>query len=238
MPLTFSTTAAQAQSAGVKVCVHGRSGAGKTVLCSTCPRPIILSPERGTLSIAKHNIPVILIASISDLAEAYAWATTSKERANFDTFCIDSISEIAERILADEKRKAKDPRQAYGELSDQLQAFVRLWRDIPGMNVYMTSKSELREQPDHTVLYSASLPGKANGQGLAFYFDEFFYLGIGEYDDTRPGASLGAKLQYRYLQTQLDSRIDAKDRSGVLAPIEEPHLGKIFDKIRAGLAVK
>lgn len=235
MALTFSTSGAQAQQAGIKVCVHGRSGAGKTKLCATCPRPIILSPERGTLSIARENIPVILISTMNDLAEAYAWVTTSKEANNYDTFCIDSISEIAERILAEEKRKSKDPRQAYGELSDQLQSFVRLYRDLPGRNVYMTSKSELREQPDHTVLYSASLPGKANSQGLAYYFDEFFYLGIGEYPDPN---NAGQTLQYRYLQTRLTNQIDAKDRSGILEAVEEPHLGKLFDKIRAGIAAR
>lgn len=235
MPLNFSTTYQQAQQGGIKICTHGRSGSGKTRLCATCPRPFILSAERGTLSIAQQNIPLALITSIKDLDDVYTWLLSSAEARNFDTICIDSISEIAEQILATEKKKAKDPRQAYGELSDQLQAFIRLYRDFPGKNVYMTCKSTLLEQPDKTVLYSAQLPGKANAQGLAYYFDEFLYLGIGEYADPKAPTE---RIQYRYLQTCLDSRVEAKDRSGTLAPIEEPDLTKIFAKIRAGIVVR
>lgn len=231
MALTWSTTGQHALSHGIKVCTHGRSGAGKTKLAATAPRPLILSAEAGTLSIAKENIPMIVINSMDDVIDAYNWIVKSAEAKNFDTICLDSISEIAEKCLSTQKAKAKDPRQAYGEMQDQIAVAIRMFRDLPGKNVYFSAKSELRQQPDGSSIYAPSMPGKIVGNGLAYYFDEFFYLGVGEV----PGPP---KSQYRYLQTNQDNMYDAKDRSGALDAIERPDLTYIFNKIRAAFQVQ
>lgn len=212
---------------GVKACVYGRSGAGKTRLIKTAPRPLILSAEGGTLSIAAANIPVIVINGMKDMTDAYEWLCMSTDARNYDTIALDSISEIAERLLSDERRKSKDARQAYGEMQDQIAVQIRLFRDLPGKNVYFTAKAELRQQPDGSTLYSASMPGKKTGNDLPYFFDEFFYLGVTK---TPEG------VDYRYLLTRTDNQYDAKDRSGVLDQIEEPDLTKIFAKIRTAFA--
>ncbi len=237
MPLQWSTSGQQVVSHGIKLCVYGRSGAGKTKLIETAPRPIIASAEKGTLSIAAANVPLAIINNVQDLQEFHAWLLNDPQAKNFDTVCLDSISEIAEKCLSEEKGASRDPRAAYGEMQDRVAVLVRQFRDLPEKNVYFSAKAEIREQPDGKMLYGAGMPGKKSSQGLAYFFDEFFYLGIGSTDVPDPATGVVNKIQYRYLQTQADTQYEAKDRSGVLEAVEEPHLDKIFQKIRAAFKV-
>jgi hypothetical protein len=233
--LQWTTTGQHAADHGIKVCVHGRSGSGKTTLIGTAPRPIIASAEAGTLSIASLNIPMANIGGYNDLMDFYQWALTSADRRNYDTISLDSISDIAERLLTEEKSKTKDPRKAYGEMADKLATMIRNFRDLSGINVYFTAKSIQREVEGGTKIWSPMLPGQSNAQGLAYYFDEFFYAGVAE----APSAVAGGPMtRYHYLHTKLDSQHDAKDRSGVLDMIERPDLNYIFTKIRQAAQVQ
>ncbi len=235
MALQWSTTAKHALAHGIKVCVYGRSGAGKTRLIATAPRPIIASAEAGTLSIAAANIPMAEINSLKDMNEFYAWLVGSAEARNFDTVAIDSISEIAEKLLTEEKSGNKDPRKAYGEMADKIAVMIRQFRDISGKNVYFSAKAELRENPDGTKLYGPAMPGQKTGQGLPYFFDEFFVISVGEYDKANAAGQI-EKVQYRYLQTAEDNQYEAKDRSGALSKQEPADLNHIFTKIRAAFA--
>lgn len=170
-----------------------------------------------------------IIKGIKDLEEAYQWLMMSTEAKGFDTICLDSISEIAEHCLSEEKVRNKDPRKAYGEMQDLVAVQIRLFRDLKQKNVYFTAKAELKENPDGAKMYGASMPGQKAGQGLPYFFDEFFYLGMGETPDL---AKPGEMIRYRFLQTQPDNQYEAKDRSGALAQIEKPDLTYVFDKIR------
>lgn len=236
--LNWTTTGAHALSHGIKVAVHGLSGSGKTRLIKTLPRPIIASAESGTLSIADAHIPLAEITTLGQLQEFYAWAATSVESRNFDSLALDSITEIAERILGIEKGATKDPRKAYGEMMDKVAANLRLFRDLPGKHIYFSVKSGLLEMPDGTHMYFPSMPGKKTAQELPYYFDEFFYLGVGEYNLPAAAGQTIQKGYYRYLQTQRTTLVEAKDRSGALAEIEEPDLGKIFAKIQKAFSPK
>jgi AAA domain len=231
--LNFTTTDKHALHHGVKVCVHGPAGAGKTRLIETCPSPIIGSAESGTLSIAAARIPMCEITSIEDLIDFRRWATGSNESRHFQTISLDSITEIAERLLSAEKKVSKDPRKAYGEMMDKVAVELRLFRDLPGKHVYFSCKSGLREMPDGTHMHFPIMPGNKTAEALPFYFDEFFFLGVSSYADPGPPAK---QVTFRFLQTQRTATIEAKDRSGVLSEVEEPHLGKIFEKIRMAYA--
>lgn len=236
MSLQWSTTSQHALDHGIKVCVHGRSGAGKTRLIATAPRPIIASAEAGTLSIASANIPMAVINSLKDLQEFYDWLRGSHNAKDFDTVCLDSITEIGEKLLTEEKSGTKDPRKAYGEMQDKITVVIRQFRDLSGKNVYFSAKTELREQPDGTKLYGPSMPGSKTSQGLPYFFDEFFALCVGEYDAPQPDGTT-KKEQYRYLHTNQDSQYEAKDRSGALDLVEKADLNHIFTKIRTAFHV-
>lgn len=206
---------------GVKILVHGVAGAGKTSLIRTLPTPIVLSAEAGLLSIAGTNIPYIEIKSLEDLYEAYTWVV--EHLSEFETVCLDSISEIAEVVLSAEKKVAKDPRQAYGALQEKLGDLIRSFRDLTGINVYFSAKTEKATDDTGRILYYPSAPGNKTAQALPYFFDEMFALRA-EKDDS--GATM------RMLQTDTDGIWAAKDRSGKLDMWEEADLGAVINKIK------
>lgn len=223
---------------GAKVLVYGGPGMGKTVLSATTPAPVLLSAESGVLSLRKknleklfgvgnpmicYNVPVIQIVNVKDLQDVYSWCASSAEARQFGTVCLDSITEIAEVVLNNAKRQVKDPRQAYGELLEKMETLIRLFRDLPGRNVYMAAKMEpMKDEMTGIVKYAPSMPGSKLGPKLPYFFDEVFRLGVNK---TPQGES------YRFLQTQPDLQFDAKDRSGALDPVEAPILSAVFGKM-------
>lgn len=227
MAIKLTSTREAARTNGVKVLVYGQAGAGKTRLCATAPRPIIISAESGLLSLRGTDIPVIEVSSLADVHEAYQYLC-GPDGAQYETVCLDSISEIAEVVLNYEKKATKDPRQAYGALTEQMTDLLRAFRDLPGRNVYMSAKME-RTKDEHTgaVLFGPSMPGQRLGQGLPYLFDEVLCLRV-EKDDTG--------TTFRVLQTQPDYQYGAKDRSGALEPYETPDLSVIFTKIASPAA--
>ena len=238
MALQFTTAEQASQLSGVKVMVYGGAGTGKTVLSATLPSPVLISAESGALSLRKanlerlfgvgnphvtYNMPIITVTNVDDLRNAYEWCVHSAEARQFASVGLDSISEIAEVVLNNAKRQVKDPRQAYGELIEKMETLIRLFRDLPGKNVYMAAKMEpSKDELTGVVKYGPSMPGSKLGPKIPYFFDEVFRLGVNK---TPQGES------YRFLQTQPDLQFEAKDRSGALAPLEPPFLSAVFAKI-------
>jgi phage nucleotide-binding protein len=209
----------------VRLLVYGQAGAGKTSLIPTLPSPVILSAEAGLLSISGSNLPFVEINSVETLREAYQWLTESSEAAQFESVALDSISEIAEVVLANEKATAKDPRQAYGALQDVMGGIIRAFRDLPGKHVYFTAKLEKSQDEMGRILYSPSMPGAKLGQQLPYFFDLVLPLRVEKDADGNT---------VRSLQCQSDGIWTAKDRSGRLAPWEAADLGQLIRKIQGG----
>jgi hypothetical protein len=225
---------------GVKVLTYGPSGVGKTTLIATAPKPVLISAESGVLSLRPANlqklygvntpgvtydVPLILISTIADFDEAYRWCATSHEARQFQTLGIDSISEVAERVLEHALKTvgAKDPRKAYGELSEKVVKLTKDFRDLAGFHVYVSAKmGAMKDEQTGLTTYGPDAPGQKVGPALPFLFDEVFRLGV---------ASPPNAPKYRYLQTDIDAQYIAKDRSGMLDAIEPPNLTHIFRKI-------
>ncbi len=220
--LNWTTTNRASAEHGVKILVYGRAGVGKTRLCSTAPSPVILSAESGLLSLAHVEIPVVLINTVQDLTEVYNWLLSSSEAKQFQTVCLDSLSDIAETVLANAKLLVKDPRQAYGELMDKMMMTVKAFRDLPGKHVYMAAKLEPVKDAVGVIRNMPAMPGTKLGPSLPYLFDEVFKLDIGKDTEGNP---------FRYLQTAPDMQSEAKDRSGRLEMYEAPDLTHIINKV-------
>lgn len=218
-------TADLAASGFVKVLTYGKAGMGKTHLISTAPRPFVLSAESGLLTLRKFSIPYTILKTRADVYNVFQWLRNDPgARANIGTVCLDSLTEIADLFLAEIKASCKDGRQQYGMLADQMSGVIRDFRDL-NYDVYMSAQQEFdKDEYTGMMINRAKMPGKQLGASLPYFFDEVFQLGM---QTTPQGQS------YRVLRTQGDPANDAKDRSGCLDPVEEPHLGKIFAKIKS-----
>lgn len=241
MALEFTTTSRVNVQGAVKVLIYGDSGMGKTALCATAPKPLIISAESGLLVLNRKNleklygvgnpgisydIPVMQIRNVNDLNEAHTWLMTSPDARQFQTVCIDSISEIGEVVLNNAKRTVKDPRQAYGELIEKMESVIRAFRDMPQFNVYMSAKLEpMKDELTGITRFGPSMPGNKLGPKLPYFFDEVFKLGVNKDAQGNP---------FRFLQTAVDLQNMAKDRSGALDMMEPPNLTHVFNKIMQG----
>lgn len=219
-PLALTSTKQVSLDHGIKCLVYGRSGIGKTRLTATAPRPIIVSAEGGLLSLRDKDIPAFEIKNLDDLNRAHDYLIGPGGR-DYYTIAVDSISEIAEKVLANAKAGTKDGRQAYGILADQMWTTIRALRDIKGKCVVMTAKAEYVKDENGVTRWGPSMPGKQLTQGLAYYFDEVFHL----------GSYRGAGGEHISLQTKSDLQYEAKDRSGALDFFEYPDLTGVFNKI-------
>lgn len=206
---------------GLKIVVFGASGSGKTTLIKTLPNPVILSAEAGLLSINDAEIPYIEIRNIEDLHEAYKWASTSAEAQQFESVALDSISEVGEVVLANEKRKNKDGRAAYGEMQTVMMDLLRAFRDLSGKHVYMSAKMEKAQDENGRMMYSPSMPGSKLSQQIPYLVDECYAL--------RTEKDADGHTQ-RALMTQSDGLWAVKSR-GRVDPWEAPDLGAIIRKI-------
>lgn len=203
----------------VKMLCYGESGIGKTYMIRSAPKPLVISAEKGLLSLRDVDIPVIEVNSMDDVRQAYAYAVKADD---IMTICLDSLSELSETLLSEFKSETKDPRQAYGRMADEMGIITRRFRDIPNKHVYMIAKQQrLVDEDSGKVTFCPMIPGRSFSNNLPYFFDIVGCLRLGKRE----------KEEYRYIQTQPTIQYEAKDRSGNLAIQEEPDLTKLFNKI-------
>lgn len=225
------TTTKGAGVGRIKVLVHGPPGIGKTRLAATTgdlPGTLILSAEGGLLSLREHDIRQIEVGAGHEAwgrIEAAVDAILSGAIPDVRWLVVDSISEVAEALLASEKGKTVDPRRAYGELGDKIPALIRKLRDVPA-NVVMIAKQSRFEADGQPPLYGPAMPGKQLTGALAYLFDEVFAMQLVEV-----AADDGTTAVKRAFVTQRTLTHEAKDRSGALKPMEPARLDKIAHKI-------
>ena len=225
MAIKLTSSAQAAKDNGVKALVFGVAGSGKTTLASTFGDipTVVISCESGLLSIADADLPVIEVQSMADLFEAYQFLTTTEDGNRFKAIVIDSVSEIAEVLLAEEKKTSKDARAAYGNTSERMMELLRAFRDLQGRHVLFISKLEkIKDEMSGALMYGPSMPGQRLGQAIPYLVDEVFALRV----EKDPDGNIT-----RWMQTTPDFQWQAKDRSGKLGAFEEPNMKQIIEKI-------
>lgn len=225
MTIKIESTGNLSSSMGVKCLGYGGAGVGKTRLIGTAPRPIILSAEKGLLSIKGLRLPYINISSITDLAEAHDWIMKSAAAKQFDTIALDSVSEIAEQVMSDESTKNKDPRKLYPAYQSKMMDILRDFRDMPQKHIYFIAKEGRNQGADNTIVAGPSFPGKALPEAAPYFFDQVFQIVAGVDPNT--------KQQINALKCQKDFGSEGKDRSGKLSLWEPYDLSAMFLKIMA-----
>ncbi len=205
----------------INLLIYGESGVGKTSLIKTLPKPFIINVEGGLLSIRDVELDHTDAKSFNELWEDCNSIKKALDNGKFPykSLVLDSISEMAEMVLAEEKRINKDGRQAYGNTNDKMSAIIRRFRDLP-ITVYFIAKSE-KVQDENVLVYQPSMPGQKLTKDLAYMFDEVYAMVINKEED----GSIS-----RWLLTENNGKYVAKSRLGVLNTWEEPNLNNILNK--------
>ena len=218
---------------GVKALVTGPSGIGKTSLARTTgdlPRTVVISAEAGTKSLADEDIDVWEVSSVADMTEAYKLLSdpNSEDSKKYDWVIIDSLSEIGEFTLAEEKLKNADGRQYWQNYATTTTGIVKAFRDLKGKNVIFTAKlSKIQDDPGR-IMYGPDMPGKV-GNRLTYLFDLAMHMDL---------VDLGAgKGFHRALICQPDGSHEAKSRHK-LNMYEKPDLGLLLQKINGTLTTE
>ena len=212
------------QDQGAKILVYGMAGAGKTFLARTAPgKVLVISAEAGLLSIRDaQNVEAIEVKSAAEVVEVYEALRSGK--LQYDTVCLDSISEISELLLQAEKARHKDARKAYGEVQESVTNVMRAFRDLQ-MHVMFICKED-KVNNDGTFEQAPKMVGTKLGQSITYFFDEVLALRVIEDTDEE-----GNPVQARWLQTRIGQGYVAKDRSGKLEAFEEPNLTNLIEKL-------
>ena len=197
----------------IKCMVYGESGVGKTMLCATAPNPVIISSEEGLLCLADKDVPVVEVTNLKSTLEAIKWAKTCQ----FDTVCLDSLSELGEVLLNEFKKDEKDPRKAYLKMGEELTGIMRMLRAMPKHVVVICKQGINKDDLLGKTTYAPGAPGQAFTSQVPYFLDLLFAYRI--------------KKEGRFLQTQPSFQYMAKDRSGKLNVEEQPNLEMIFNKI-------
>ncbi len=154
--------------------------------------------------------------------------------AKYDTVFLDSIS-VASRLCfqwckgqpqaVSDRSGRPDLRGAYGLLGQEMIAWFTHLQHAPGKNVWLVGILDRRLDDFNRPYFALQIEGAKAGLELPGVVDELITMAELRADDGRP---------YRaFVCTTLNPfGYPAKDRSGRLATIEEPHLGRLMEKIR------
>lgn len=210
-----------ARTRGVKALAYGQAGSGKTPLINTCPNPVLLSVEPGLLSMRNSNVPTFEAETGARIAEFFQWIKTV-EANNFDTISVDSMSQIMEILVKEDQDKnpKKHGLQVYGEAAQIVYGYAHDLYYMKNKHVYMICK--LKTDEDSGMMkYKPYFAGKELNVRIPHLYDLIMFLDLAQI----PGQ--GEHLAFRTRRTH---NILARDRSGMLADLEQPNLANIFNK--------
>jgi len=205
-----------AQTFGVKAIIYGGPGSAKTPLINTCSRPVMLACEPGLRSMATSNVPTWLGFDVKSIEDFFSWFFNSAETKNYDTFALDSTSQLADIYLQSALKSNKHGLAAYGEMANNTIKHLRTLYYTKEKHLYLIAK-EINENGYKKPFW----PGQQLNVDVPHLYDEILHLGI----HNIPG--MGQKHSFQCVGT-ID--VLARDRTGSLSEYEEPHFGKLVAK--------
>ncbi|WP_204623744.1 ATP-binding protein [Crenalkalicoccus roseus] len=254
-----------AEQRGIKGVLTGISGIGKTSQLWTldASRTLFVNLEAGELAVQGWPGDEVRVRSWEMARDLACWiggpnpamrpdqpydAThyqrvcaafgTPEQLAKYDTIFVDSIT-VASRLCfqwckgqpqAVSDRSGKpDLRGAYGLLGQEMIGWLTHLQHTPDKNVWLVGLLNRQLDDFNRPYFSLQIEGSKTGLELPGIVDEVITLAEIPREKEAP---------YRaFVCTTLNPfGYPAKDRSGRLATIEEPHLGRLMEKIRRPLA--
>jgi len=221
--------------------IFGMSGAGKTSLAATGPRPLFADSNEGTMSLDHTpelaHVKRVRVKSMADLDAIYdnMTGTGAKDWSKkFDSVVLDHFDDIQSIILdklaerASETREEPDQieQREYGIMANKLRRYLRKMKAIPTVKVLIMGE-RLNE---HEGWMYPSLIGQMRDQ-LPYFLDHCIYLRVND-----------KGVRYLHLQ-QKAGEFYAKTRAKWFTPEERKIrydldnytvLTDLIEKIRSG----
>lgn len=219
---------------GVKSIIFGAPGSGKTPLINTAPRPVLLVTEPGMLSMRDSQIPSWEAYTPELIKEFFDWFHGSKEAGNFDTLGVDSISNIADILLAEELKKQKHGLKAFGTMAERVLDIANKLFYMPQKHIVLIAKQGLFENGRQTILQGGEVihepvmqkkpffPGQILNTNMPHLFDNVLHLS--------KAMVPGQPQPVSALRTVEIPEVFSRSRSGTFSELEPPHLGNLFAK--------
>jgi hypothetical protein len=239
MNIKIKSTAQVAEDEAKKLCIHGQSGIGKTMLAATAApfKPLIILTEKtGAESLQPSNIEAVFgkgqedILYEVDVIEAYdsetfiEAVTFANASTDHDLIVFDSGSKASRLILKEAKKNYADGRKAYGEHNDTAMELIEELMTSDKHVVILAHTSRQEDSDSGEILYFPSFEGKAFAEKFTYEMPHVLFMGE-ELDDEG--------VHFRCLRAHKgDSNKRVKTRGGKLSELNEPHLGRLIQKLQ------
>lgn len=250
-----------AQDKGVKALIVGPAGVGKTTLLRTLdPKTtLFVDLEAGDLAVQDVKVdtfqprtweecrdltcylagpnpalPPTAVYSQAHYDSVVEAMGSADALSKYDTYFVDSIT-VAGRVCFrwceqqpesfNDKGK-KNMLGTYGLMGREMIAWLTHLQHARGKNVLFIGILESSKDDFNTTLWELQIDGSKTGKELPGIVDQIMTLQFVDFDDAKQVRALVCTQpnQWNY---------PAKDRSGRLDQIEEPHLGKLLAKMSA-----
>lgn len=248
-----------AQKRYVKGALFGEHGIGKTSLLKTLDpaTTLFLDLEGGDLAVQDVPVDQIKISTWQEAQnmaclttgpnlskrpdqiysqEHYDYIEKAIDMNKYQTIFWDSIS-VASRLCwqwatgqpdaFSDKTGKPDNRGAYGLVGRELVQWLTQIQHCENHDIWVVGGMDRKEDDYGRTVWTPQIEGSKAGNELPGIFDEIIAMVTMKNDEGAP---------YRAFVTNKVNPwgYPAKDRSGKLELIEEPHLGKLMNKIKGG----
>lgn len=223
--------------------VYGESGAGKTFLCCTMPKPLIIIVELHvsdmTILAAQRLLgvepDVLHVQSLDDIEDAYDLLSSGKH--DYKSVCLDSLTDIQQKLTRHlvDTAYALNPRldpvspdiSNWGRTIDIMRDLVARFRDLP-MHVLMTAILDEKRAVEGEIIRCGPL---MRPKSLSYEVPRFFtHVGVLAARETDKG-----QRERRILFGPSDFYVTKNPGELLDNVVVNPNMGEIIETITGGV---